>query len=189
VLYEVTAISGTVPDVFDIPVYVANEASPQPTDLNNPVTIAASYAPVDVSGDQNPLSTPRFNMTPITASGFVTITLCQTELLFPFVTTTLGFDTFLAIANTATTPDTPPGVTGTCTFNFYGAIPQAPFTTPPIPSGTIWSGGALSMNAWNFTGYAIAVCAFQPAHGFASISDSMTYSLGLGSYLPLVLNR
>ena len=77
--------------------------------------------------------------TPVSAS---VITVCQTTLLFPYVTNATGFETGIAISNTTTdnlgtagkSVATP--TTGTCTLNFYGnaASPTATFWARSVAS-------------------------------------------------------
>jgi hypothetical protein len=121
-----------------------------------------------------------------TASNIFTITVCQTSLLFPFVTSQGGFDTGIAIANTTSDPFGTRNQNGTCTMNWYGGAgsPSA-VTSPSIPTGTVYT-TLSSTSAPNFTGYMIAVCNFQLAHGFAFVSDIGARNLAMG-YLALIL--
>jgi hypothetical protein len=121
-----------------------------------------------------------------TASNVFTIALCQTTLLFPFVTNQGGFDTGIAIANTTSDPFSTRNQNGTCALNWYGgAGSPAAVTTPSIATGTVYTTLA-SASAANFQGYMIAVCNFQLAHGFAFVSDIGARNLAMG-YLALVL--
>jgi hypothetical protein len=121
-----------------------------------------------------------------TASNIFTITICQTALLFPFVTSQGGFDTGIAIANTTSDPFGTRNQNGTCTMNWYGgAGSPAAVTSPSIPTGTVYT-TLSSTSAPNFTGYMIAVCNFQLAHGFAFVSDIGARNLAMG-YLALIL--
>ena len=126
------------------------------------------------------------------------ITQCKTILLFPYVTAAGGFDTGIAVANTSTDIYGTTAQSGTCAFTLYGhptpipTIPAAPFNTSSGTTGTVASGDvgsfALSQYASGFTGYMIAVCNFQYAHGFAFVADwtSTIQSSAMG-YLALVL--
>lgn len=137
--------------------------------------------------------------------------LCNTTLLFPYVTTLAGYETGIAITNTSTDPfGTANGASnqsGTCSLNFYGTTNlttptsitnvTAPNTTTSgsngvIPSGQT-SGFAVSTITGgpgvNFDGYIIAQCAFQYGHGFAyllSNPTTPTSSTAMG-YLALVI--
>jgi hypothetical protein len=131
------------------------------------------------------LTIPRFADTS-TASTIFTIAVCQTTLLYPFVTSAGGFDTGIAIANTTTDPFSTRAQNGTCSLNWYGgAGSPAAVTTPSVATGTVYTTLA-SATATNFTGYVIAVCNFQLAHGFAFVSDIGARNLAMG-YLALVL--
>ncbi len=148
---------------------------------------------------------PRFADITDQANSFGT-TSCSTTLLYPYVTTAAGFDTGIAIANTTADPSplATPNQSGTCTINAFGTygsgatVPGAG-TTPTINAGTVWAAsltdspifaGGSAMGA-GFTGYLIAGCSYQLAHGFAFVS---TYGLsGANSvaqgYLALVLQQ
>jgi hypothetical protein len=121
-----------------------------------------------------------------TPTNAFTIAICQTVLLYPFVTNQAGFDTGIAIANTSSDPFGTPPQTGTCSLNWYGtAAPTAPTTTPTVTNGTDYTLLA-SATVPGFQGYMIAVCNFQYAHGFAFISDVGATKLAMG-YLALVV--
>jgi len=64
---------------------------------------------------------------------------------------------------------------GSCAFYFYPANEAAYtlYTTPTISAGGSFAFDVGSTAKWNAeTGYAIAICAFQNAHGFAEIYDN-----------------
>jgi hypothetical protein len=127
----------------------------------------------------------------------MTINICRTILLYPYITNQAGFDTGLTVANTSQDPFTTgskatAAQAGSCTFTYYGGTTAAP-TTPPsatstgnIAAGTVWA-NTLGTIAPNFQGYAFAVCNFQWAHGFAFISDVGARNLAMG-YLAVVLD-
>jgi len=157
-------------------------------------TVSLSFAPT-VSTFTPQGSIPRF--TPAsTSTTFVNVALCITEILFPFVNTTAGFDTGISIANTTTDPQGSAQQTGPCTLNFYGSgaagTGTSTATTAPFPStggniapGTI-NAEQISNIRNNFQGYVIAVCNFQLAHGFALFSDTGIRNWAT-SYLGLTL--
>jgi hypothetical protein len=101
------------------------------------------------------------------------ISLCSTNLLFPFVTSAFGFDTGIAISNTSSDPFLTANSGGTCALNFYGSGVPTPSTGVVAPGGTQATGTVnsflLSSVAPNFTGYVIAQCQYQYGHGFAYI--------------------
>jgi len=114
---------------------------------------------------------------------------CSTTLLFPYVVNTSGFDTGMVITNATT------GVTGTtaaaggCTVTFYGSgAPTSPYSTGVLASGSNTTLSA-SAQAPGLNGYAVAVCAFQGAHGYAFIfSGAGTPSAYAADYLAVVLS-
>jgi hypothetical protein len=137
---------------------------------------------------------PRF-LTPADArsTGIFTINICRTILLYPYVTNFPGFETGLAVANVSN--DSGTGMTtglqaGKCTFNFYqGTTNPPPFTTPDVvPAGTVYANTVTGMGnaAGSFTGYVLAVCNFQFAHGFGFISDLGVRNFAEG-YLAIIL--
>jgi hypothetical protein len=112
---------------------------------------------------------------------------CSTYLLFPYVTNAAGFETGIAISNTSVDNFGDKGKSlaatqaGTCALNFYGnadatANPAAA-TTASIAGGTVSPFTLTSVAGADFTGYMIANCNFQYAHGFAYI----VYNFGTSS--------
>jgi hypothetical protein len=182
--YTVTASSAAYVETFNVPVVVgfaANAASAQ-----GPVTVLAAYAPAAALTGQA-TSIPDFAPTSNTPLNGSTISICQTSLLFPFVTNQLGFDTGLVLSNTSTDPlgiagksfATPQA--GACTLNFYGA--GAPTSgSAAAPGGAAATGTTnaflLSSVAPGFQGYMIAVCANLWEHGFAYIAYDLTQTNG-----------
>jgi hypothetical protein len=181
------------PGTFDFAIYQQFTANPG---ANSPpvgqATINMSYAPTPpvafsaaagaVASSSLPI--PRFADTS-SATNILSIVLCNTVLLFPFVTNQSGFDTGLAISNTTTDPFSTRPQNGSCTLNFFGASAPPAVNTGNIATGTTFTTLA-STSAAGFQGYMIAVCQFQLAHGFAFISDIGARNLAMG-YLALVL--
>jgi len=168
--------------------YTANPGSNSPALATT--TVNGSYAPTSTVTVASPSSVPvpRFADTS-TATNVFTVVPCLTTLLFPYLTDAAGFDTGVAISATATDPfgTIPQG--GTCTLNWYGAAFTGATPTPNIPSGTTYStlvSTTLNNVTGGFTGYMIAVCRFQYAHGFAFVSDLGARNLAMG-YLALVI--
>ncbi len=169
-------------------------------------TGTASFAPLSTVGTADSSAPiPRF-CNQSTAANLFTVSICQCQLLFPFVTQAPGFDTGIAIANTSL--DTYNGVTpqtGTITLYFYGqeaggaAVPTSlasMTTSAAVPAGqvatyTLFSGAGNFGAGWTanpgFTGYIIAVSNFQWCHGFAFISDLGAQKLAEG-YLAIQLD-
>jgi len=201
--------------------YAPNTAKNQPTPTSpapfSPGMVQLWYAPEPSQGafaaSAGPTATsaaliPRFTTPTTTPQPWLNITICQTALLWPYVTAAPGFDTGLAIANTSSDPfnGTTVAQNGSCTLNWYGTTqtatgtgasppatlgcdqPSAPaLCVPVIPSGTDWV-NAVSILLPNsgFSGYMIAVCNFQYAHGYAAITDLGIQHI-LSSYLALVM--
>jgi len=192
-VWEVINTNPSALDSLDFGVYWAFTANPG---ANSPptgtATVNLSYAPTPPgpfsatagAAASGSLPIPRFADTS-SGTNIATIVLCQTTLLFPYVTNLSGFDTGLAIANTTTDPFGTRVQSGTCDLNFYGTAAPPKVTTPNIPTATVYATLA-STAAAGFQGYVIAVCNFQLAHGFAFISDIGARNLAMG-YLALVI--
>jgi hypothetical protein len=196
---------------FDFGVYLqysANVANNSPA--TGPVTVSMSYSPIPPASAGNTgtvlasasSTIPRFiDLGTGDNKTIATINICQTNLLFPFVTTITGFTTGLAISNTSMDPFGTGAQSGACTLNWYGnnngGTTNTPITAsttattgaPVINAGTTWTGDASATNmaGQGFTGYMIAQCNFQYAHGYAAVTDIGSRGL-LTSYLALVLN-
>jgi hypothetical protein len=168
----------------------------------SPGTNSPSLSTATVNGSYAPTSTvtnavadtlvtggvPRFADTS-TAANIFTVVPCLTTLLFPYVTNQAGFDTGLAISATATDPFGTTPQSGTCTLNWYGAAFTGATPTPVVNSGTTYVtlvSTTLNNVTGGFSGYMIAVCRFQYAHGFAFISDLGARNLAMG-YLALII--
>jgi hypothetical protein len=81
---------------------------------------------------------PRFAITNPYSARFLQIGLCQTTLLFPYVTGQAGFDTSIAIANTSADPFGTTGQTGSCSLWAYGVmIGASGSATPFSPTGGV----------------------------------------------------
>jgi hypothetical protein len=168
--------------------YTANPGSNSPALATT--TVNGSYAPTSTvtTASTNGTPVPRFADTS-TATNVFTVVPCLTTLLFPYLTNAAGFDTGVAISATATDPFGTIPQSGTCTLNWYGAAFTGATPTPNIPSGTTYStlvSTTLNNVTGGFTGYMIAVCRFQYAHGFAFVSDLGARNLAMG-YLALII--
>jgi hypothetical protein len=128
--------------------------------------------------------------------------------LFPYVTTAFlvpgqsGFDTGISIANTTMDPFGTVNQSGTCTLYWYGGLPGATTAatnpTPtvlgaggvgssvPILSGTTALTLASQSVPADWSGYMIALCNFQYAHGYASVTDVGVRNI-MASYLALII--
>jgi hypothetical protein len=227
-VWEVTNANPSAQDVMIFSVYVSYAASPATTanpyglpitglPLGSPVTNAAlSYAPEPGGGSfstanatQGQVPTPRFAIIKVQSGPWVNVNLCQTTLLYPFVTGAAGFDTGIAVANTSMDPFKTVAQTGSCTLYGYGVTVAAAGNTAtqpvvagcdgisnPLPGtncfpivnsgqvGTVLASATLT----NFQGYVIAICNFQYAHGYAAVTDLGIRNLW-SSYLALELNN
>jgi hypothetical protein len=184
--WESTSNSPTAIDTYQFGVFITYTASPG---TNSPMagtgTVNLRYGPASTATTASASAPePRFLDTS-SAKSAISIGICRTVLLFPFVTNQAGFDTGLALANTSTDPFGTTPQAGTCQLNWYSPVPFPPTTTPVIPTGTDYALLA-SVTVPNFQGYMIAVCNFQYAHGFAFISDVGARNLAMG-YLALVV--
>jgi hypothetical protein len=150
--------------------------APTPTGMGVSTTTAASGS--------SSLNIPRF-VDGTQTRNILTVYVCRTNILFPFVTNQGGFDTGLAISNTSTDPFGTATQAGGCTLFAYGDNAGA-----SVPTGTVASGKTVAVLAsnvmTNFQGYVIAQCAFQYAHGFAFVSDFGARNLAMG-YLGIII--
>jgi hypothetical protein len=176
-------------------------------------SITATVSLTDASPSEAPLDMPYFTASETPVLTVVNFSDCVTNLLFPYVNTFLAgsaagafgnFGTGIDFANTTMDPfgtSSVPSVAagsavpqnGSCTVYLYPAVVTVGtqvFTTANIPSGGSWAfdvASAVPGFAGN-TGYAIAVCNFQNAYGFAEIYDNYgigppTATLGYEAYI------
>jgi hypothetical protein len=227
-IWEVTNANPSAQDVLSFSVYISYKATsataanpyglpitdlPLGAAVNN---VALSFAPEPGGGSfsttnstQGQLPTPRFAIVKTQQGRWTTINLCQTTLLYPFVTGASGFDTGIAVANTSWDPFGTINQTGSCKLYGYGVTVAAAGNTasqpviqgcdmisnplpgtncfPIVPAGQVMSVLA-SATLTNFQGYVIAVCNFQYAHGYAAVTDLGIRNLW-SSYLALELNN
>jgi hypothetical protein len=112
---------------------------------------------------------------------------CVTNLLFPFTTNQVGFDTNVQISNTSADKLAFPSggasaQSGTCTLTYYptdlttqtasaagAAGTPSQFTTPSIPAGGAYSFAQSTSTFKGQSGYMFAVCRFLDAHGFSFV--------------------
>ncbi len=205
--YEVLASDYTAIGTFTVTPIVTFSGNAV-TAPAGPITVAVSYAPSPATNGASlasPIpSIPYFANTSTTLSGS-TFSACQTTLLFPFITNQQGFDTGLVVANTGLDYLNPTGKTtsvasgqsGACTINFYGSTGAeggtnpgtTPITVANFPSSTnkpittiapgTTHADLLSNVSPGFQGYAIAVCPFLYARGYAFIEMGLGTGTGL----------
>jgi hypothetical protein len=225
-VWEVTNSNPTAIDTLAFGVYISYSATSATTSnpyglpittlpLNAPVNnVALSFAPepggstfTTANATQGQVPTPRFAIISTQQGQWTAIGLCQTTLLYPFVTGAAGFDTGIAVANTSMDPFGTVNQTGSCKLYGYGVtvatagntaiqttVPGCDAISNPLPGtncfpvvpagqvGTVLASATLT----NFQGYVIAVCNFQYAHGYAAVTDLGIRNLW-SSYLALEL--
>jgi hypothetical protein len=226
-VWEVTNSNPSAQDVLKFSVYISYTATSATTTnpyglpitdlpLGAPVNdVQLSFAPEPGGGTfttanatQGQVPTPRFAVLKTQEGRFVSINLCQTTLLYPFVTGASGFDTGLAVANTSMDPFGTTTQTGSCKLYGYGVtvaaagntaiqttVPGCDTLANPLPGTNCFAvvppGQVMSVMAsavlTNFQGYVIAVCNFQYAHGYAAVTDLGLRNLW-SSYLALELS-
>ncbi len=203
-VYEVTAQSPLAIEAFSIPVFPVAAAGTLAA-TTGPMTVTVSYSPIVTSTAAPVANIPSF-ISLSTALNVANVLPCSTTLLFPYVTQGSGFDFGIAIENTSTDNLGKAGVTsatnqsGTCTLNFYGTggsvVPSAAGTVFPGPTGSTGnvfgpgtgSATLLSVLDPGFTGYIIALCNFQYAHGYGYVFTNYgTANATVTSYLAVVL--
>ena len=230
-VWEVTNSNPSAIDNLQFGVYIAySPTSPTTTNpYGTPITglppagttnaepvneVQMSFAPepssgafTTANGTQGQWPTPRFTVLNSTLYPYLTINLCQTTLLYPFITGANGFTTGIAIANTSADPFGTVNQSGSCKLWEYGVTVGATGNTaftgnlpgcdqisnplpqtncfPIVPAGQVMTVDAMTTMA-NFQGYVIAVCNFQYAHGYAAITDVGVRNI-FSSYLALEL--
>jgi hypothetical protein len=186
---------------FDFATWVAytpNIASNVPASPGA-ITVSLSYAPISSTFSASSSATiPRFiDLGTGDNLNYANFSICTTSLLFPYITTVTGFETGIAIANTSMDPFATGTQAGTCTLYWYGnnnggatntPIPSS--TTPSVAAGTVYTtvSSATTNAGPNFTGYMIATCNFQLAHGSAFVTDVGSRGI-LSGYLALVMTN
>jgi len=140
---------------------------------------------------------PRWSdgLIPSPAATFIYISPCTTTLFYTWTANTGGMDTGLVINNTTQDYTNAPGLpasaliaptgnpayptvtptpaeNGTCTLYFFDQA-EAPvmwYTTPNLSTGATWSAMMSGLPFAGHSGYIIARCNFQYAHGFATLA-------------------
>jgi hypothetical protein len=196
-VYEVLqANTSSLTEFLSIPFYISYTASPGTNSpaINVQAGVEASFAPV-LSDAAAPMASedqvPRFVDLSKVLNAFI-INSCATHLLFPYITNLGGFDTGIAISNTSLDEYGTSPQAGICNiYAFTGGKGLAAYPTPSIPAGSTWAalidGATTPIVAPNsFSGYMIADCNFQYAHGFSFITQVGTF-LGTEGYLALII--
>jgi len=128
-----TATSATSTNPYGLPITVLPLGAP----VNN---VALSFGPEPSDGvftttnaTQGQIPTPRFAVISTQQGQWTTIQLCQTTLLYPFVTGASGFDTGIAVANTSMDPFGTVNQTGSCKLYGYGTTISSTGGVPSQP--------------------------------------------------------
>jgi hypothetical protein len=196
-IYEVTANNENAFETLRFGVEVQYDADPAtntPETSTTSGTISGLFAPISAVTTADPdAAIPRFLDNPVTSNSPFSIGPCVTNLLFPYVTTTDGYATGLAIVNTskdnvstgsaAPKPFNTSGQTGTATLYFFGVDAPEPVVTPAIAPGAMYTAVVNDLKA-GFSGYVIARTNFQYAHGLAFL---LTPNGNGSEYLALVI--
>jgi hypothetical protein len=216
-VWEVIQTLPNTNESYDFGVYVTYPAGLTPVSgvtaaLSYAPTPTVPFSATDAGKASGSLTIPRFAPNP-TASGtsFLNIVACNTVLLFPYVTTAMlvagqsGFDTGISIANTSTDPFNTPTSSGLCSLYWYGGTPGSITATATNPQTSVLGAGGVNSNVpiisgttaltlasqsvpAGWSGYMIASCNFQFAHGYAAVSDVGVRNI-MASYLALIIGN
>jgi len=155
-------------------------------------TVLGSYSPLVAAWANGPI--PEFSTTvnvPTAPSNLFIINLCQTVLLFPYVTDYTGFDTGIAISNTGLDPlgatGASPGQNGSCVVSVYdnGALASNISQTGNPTAGTISSvydtaltnGLIAAGSTWAF-----ALSSNDPSYGSTPTWGTIGYAIGVCNF-------
>jgi hypothetical protein len=212
-VYEITQTDNTVfNESFSISV-TATALANFSTAAVPAFTATVSVAPQQTVNNLEDI--PNFSA-PSTTLNLAAYSLCQTTLLFPFVSTA-GVETGIALSNTSSDPGLVGGVVGgtatpsqgSCTLTFYGTnsvaagTPLTPITVPapdpgfptkniqPTGTSNSFAIGATGLVPSGFSGYMIAQCNYLYAHGFAYIAYQLGTTIGstMGYTANVLTNR
>jgi hypothetical protein len=201
-VYEVIADNPFAIDRLDVPVTMSYTGAPgTPSGVpeissiagTNPNQVTLSYAPTPNGGSASFATfIPRFADSTNVFKPLFTVSLCQTVLLFPYVTDYPGFDTGIAISNTSMDP-LPSGwsaspQSGACTVNFYGGVTDASTGNFVNTAGNLGSSGVydtVTANTFN-TGmvgpgqtWAFSVSGIDKTLGNADFQGFVGYAIAI----------
>jgi hypothetical protein len=203
-VWEVLRADDNVIDRLDFQVAIAFQPTTSiVTDSNTSVVanVSGNFAPIATTGGNGYPHVPSFVLSsPEDLRPIFTITNCATNLLYPFVSSQVGFNTGIAVSNTSKDPFGTINETGICRVFFYGTTagggvdPTPQNFTKAVPSGQsatfnlLFGGPEYGIQPVSgFVGYIIISCNFRYAHGFAFISDPSNLQTAHG-YLALILD-
>ena len=214
-VWEVIQTLPNTNESYDFGVYVTYPAGLTPVSgvtaaLSYAPTPTVPFSATSAGQASGSLTIPRFAPNPTSAgTSFLNIVSCNTVLLFPYVTTAMlvagqsGFDTGISIANTSTDPFGTPTSSGLCSLYWYGGTPGSVTATATNPQTSVLGAGGVNSSVpiisgttaltlasqsvpAGWSGYMIASCNFQYAHGYAAVSDVGVRNI-MASYLALII--
>jgi len=170
--YEVTTntggSAGTASGIV-IPIFLFQSTSP--VDLTT-VNISVRLGPILGS------SIVRFSDQQTASTATVAVTSCSTELFYPFVTNTAGFDTGIYVLNGGQARGGSTGQSGTCAARFFDGSTTGTTAVKTSTLPTLGPGQSFSFTASDATlgkpgfgnGYVQVTCNFEAGHGAAYVT-------------------
>jgi hypothetical protein len=170
--YEVTTNTGggagTASGIV-IPIFLFQSTSP--VDLTT-VNISVRLGPILGS------SIVRFSDQQTASTATVAVTSCSTELFYPFVTNTAGFDTGIYVLNGGQARGGSTGQSGTCAARFFDGSTTGTTAVKTSTLPTLGPGQSFSFTASDATlgkpgfgnGYVQVTCNFEAGHGAAYVT-------------------
>ncbi len=191
VQYIVSVRTGAAPAQAEIPVWAFSSSLAPDATIRGSVELAPLSTVVTPSSAAGIL---RFAL--VSATKTFAVTACITDILFPFVTNKLGFDTGISVANAGQDHLGTSDQSGVCTLRFWDGSTTGKTPVKSVDLGTVKAGQTVpvlvSVAAAGFQGYAIATCNFQFAHGFAIVVNGFGSAAGpsIGTaYLGLIFDE
>jgi hypothetical protein len=177
IYYATTADNAGTIDTAQIPLYENIPSVSGVTAVATaPVTATVALAGGTTGYPQYATQTPATIATAAPPAAQGLLTACSTTLLFPYVVNSGGYDTGIALSNasTGTGLAAVTATAGSCVVAFYGdnGTTTAPvsYNTGTIPTGKVVA-FTVSDKSAGLTGYVVATCNFQGAHGYAFVTD------------------
>jgi hypothetical protein len=170
--YEVTANTGggagTASGIV-IPIFLWQATSP--VDLTT-INISVRLGPILGS------TIVRFSDQQTASTATVAVTSCSTEIFYPFVTNTAGFDTGIYVLNGGQARGGNNGQSGTCTARFFDGSTTGTTAVKTSTLPTLGPGQSFSFTASDATlgkpgfgnGYVQVTCNFEGGHGAAYVT-------------------
>jgi len=207
-IYEVIEADPFRRQLIAIPIYVAWTSATTWTGEPDVTTgsVDVSFYPISaVFVADNSSPRPRFIDSKNDPKVFVSVTRCTTTLLYPFVTSSFGLDTGIAVSNTSVDWKGTAAQRGACTMHFigktlgatgFGDVKITEQTSVIIEGGAQLAFSLLLANSDqgiddpvpDFQGFVVAMCDFQFAHGYAFIIDGASGLPTLAQgYLALIM--